>query len=298
MSYTFDSYHMEQLGLKSAQATGAVVGNSAVGTGAAPKKKVKYAMTCSLILIPTRQEYVDADIDLWYGRFSFEQAKLQASYEIKSFMSANPHVTFQRAVAALYQPDSTETLHGQASNSTAPEAYYSPPLTSHDLSPMRVGSNTSFSNTTHKGNSRDERATESSVWSDKGSSDESEMDVGQSLMGGGGGGENESLFMRDSPVPQMESKRAGSEEPETDGDDISPSGSIHDLSNRNQSPCYERGTMRSTPNRGSFSSSKDSESTGSEGSSDGESADSGEHTWVNRHHVFGNGGASDESISL
>lgn len=295
MSYTFDSYHMEQLGLKSGGQETAAVDNSPVGTGAPrqPKKKVKYALTCSLILIPTRQEYVDADIDLWYGRFSFEQAKLQASYEIKSYMSANPHVTFQCAVAALYQPDSTETLHGQASNSAAPDAYYSPPLASHDLSPMRVGSNSSsFASV----NSHDERSSESSVWSDKGSSDESEMDVGQSLISGG---ENESMFMRDSPLPpHLESKRAGSEEPETDGDDISPSESNDNISHRNQSPCYERGTMRRTPNRGSFASSKDSESTGSEGSSDGDSAENGEHTWVNRHHVFGNGGATDESISV
>jgi hypothetical protein len=33
-----------------------------------PKKKVHYSNTCSVILIPTRDEYFKAGIDLWYHR--------------------------------------------------------------------------------------------------------------------------------------------------------------------------------------------------------------------------------------
>ena len=73
------------------------------------RKGVTIARTCSLILIPTRQEYEEAGIELWIQRFSFEQSKLQASYEIKSMMLANPQLTFQQVVSFLYQPEHDAT---------------------------------------------------------------------------------------------------------------------------------------------------------------------------------------------
>lgn len=33
-----------------------------------PKKKVKYSNVCSVVLIPTRQEFKEAGLDLWYKR--------------------------------------------------------------------------------------------------------------------------------------------------------------------------------------------------------------------------------------
>ena len=68
------------------------------------KRKVHYARTCNLILIPTRQEYIDASIDLWYTRTTFDMAKLQASKEIRELMLKHPSLTFEKAVLILYQP--------------------------------------------------------------------------------------------------------------------------------------------------------------------------------------------------
>jgi len=118
MSYGHcDAWHLEQMRLRHEEGACRLHESSFSNPAAAPtqeqaqmqqphkEKRVKYAKTCSLILIPTRQEYEDAGIELWYGRFSFEQAKLQASYEIKSLMLENPHMSFESAVARLYQPE-------------------------------------------------------------------------------------------------------------------------------------------------------------------------------------------------
>jgi len=57
-----------------------------------------------LILIPTRQEYIDASIDLWYTRTTFDLAKVQAGKEIRELMLKHPSLTFEKAVLILYQP--------------------------------------------------------------------------------------------------------------------------------------------------------------------------------------------------
>jgi len=94
-----------------------------------PPIRVKYAKSCSLILIPTRQEYDEAGIELWYGRFCFEQAKLQASHEIKSFMQANPQMSFKEAIACLYQPSDSESATESSQNQFGvPELLGSPGL--------------------------------------------------------------------------------------------------------------------------------------------------------------------------
>ena len=81
-------------------------------------KRVRYSKTCSLILIPTRTEYFDARIDLWYAGESFEQAKIQASMEIKAVMQANPELTFEGAVQLLYQPSDTPSASANISHNS------------------------------------------------------------------------------------------------------------------------------------------------------------------------------------
>lgn len=95
MSYSFDPWLLDAMetahGRSGSTSSSELDGNYKHGQGhglgnAAPvlrSKKVQYAKTCNVILIPTRQEYFDASIDLWYTRESFERSKIQASMEIK-----------------------------------------------------------------------------------------------------------------------------------------------------------------------------------------------------------------------
>ena len=83
MSYSFDPWVLDALE--------APVDRSRSSSSAAEKcKKVIFSKTCNVILIPTRQEYFDASIDLWYTRESFERSKVQASAEIKQVCVESP----------------------------------------------------------------------------------------------------------------------------------------------------------------------------------------------------------------
>mmetsp|Transcript_7173 Transcript_7173/g.10162 ORF Transcript_7173/g.10162 Transcript_7173/m.10162 type:complete len:274 (+) Transcript_7173:108-929(+) len=68
------------------------------------KRKVQYANTCAVILIPTRREYIDAGIDLWYSRSDQSTAQSQVASEVKRLMDFNPSLKLEQAMSFLYQP--------------------------------------------------------------------------------------------------------------------------------------------------------------------------------------------------
>eukprot|EP01038_Epipyxis_sp_PR26KG_P013242 gene13242-17748_t len=68
------------------------------------KKSVKFANTCGVILIPSRQEYFDAQIDLWFNRIDQNYSKNQVSSELQKVMEFNPAMTIDMAMHFLYQP--------------------------------------------------------------------------------------------------------------------------------------------------------------------------------------------------
>lgn len=75
-----------------------------VQTSSSSSKKVKYAKTCAVILIPSREEYFNAGINLWYDRRDLKLSQYQASVELKHLMEENPILTMEAAMTYLYQP--------------------------------------------------------------------------------------------------------------------------------------------------------------------------------------------------
>jgi CheY-like chemotaxis protein len=75
-----------------------------VTDGGVPRRKVNYAKTCAVILIPSRLEYSDAGIDLWYDKKDLKASQHQASAELKRLIEENPALTMESAMAYLYQP--------------------------------------------------------------------------------------------------------------------------------------------------------------------------------------------------
>jgi hypothetical protein len=67
-------------------------------------KSVRYAKSSTIILIPSREEYEEAGIDLWYSNNDQIASKCQVSDEVRSLMSYNPVLTFEQAMSYLYQP--------------------------------------------------------------------------------------------------------------------------------------------------------------------------------------------------
>mmetsp|Transcript_15040 Transcript_15040/g.25018 ORF Transcript_15040/g.25018 Transcript_15040/m.25018 type:complete len:259 (+) Transcript_15040:201-977(+) len=69
-----------------------------------PFKKVKYAKTCSIVLIPSKEEYVEAGIDLWYDQHDQAFAQSQLVADIQELMASYPILTMELAIAYLCQP--------------------------------------------------------------------------------------------------------------------------------------------------------------------------------------------------
>ena len=65
---------------------------------------VKYATKCNVILIPSRLEYIEAGIDLWYKASDFSDNIRQVLDEVNTVVSNNPSVTEENALKFLYQP--------------------------------------------------------------------------------------------------------------------------------------------------------------------------------------------------
>lgn len=69
-----------------------------------PKRHVTFGDTCSVVLIPSRQEYFDAGIDLWWTRDDHKNAQFSTVNELKKVMEFNPRLTLDMAMRFLYQP--------------------------------------------------------------------------------------------------------------------------------------------------------------------------------------------------
>mmetsp|Transcript_21234 Transcript_21234/g.29216 ORF Transcript_21234/g.29216 Transcript_21234/m.29216 type:complete len:115 (-) Transcript_21234:322-666(-) len=70
-----------------------------------PKKVVQYNEICSVVLIPSRFEYFNAGIDLWYKPADFSTAISQVRQEILLLMSIDKSIVNEESArAALYKP--------------------------------------------------------------------------------------------------------------------------------------------------------------------------------------------------
>lgn len=67
-------------------------------------RHVRYKETCDVILIPSKEEYIESGIQLWYTSRDFRAAKYEASKEIKGLLDIIPQLSFSSAMTLLYQP--------------------------------------------------------------------------------------------------------------------------------------------------------------------------------------------------
>mmetsp|Transcript_8152 Transcript_8152/g.8168 ORF Transcript_8152/g.8168 Transcript_8152/m.8168 type:complete len:477 (-) Transcript_8152:41-1471(-) len=69
-------------------------------------RKVNYAKTCAVILIPSREEYFSAGIfkNLWYNQKDLKLSQYHAANELKSCMDDFPIMGIEAAMIYLYQP--------------------------------------------------------------------------------------------------------------------------------------------------------------------------------------------------
>lgn len=67
-------------------------------------RRVRYNHKCSVVLIPSRQEYADAGIDLWYSHKDQINAQHEVLEEISPVLSSNPSWTVKSAMRFLYEP--------------------------------------------------------------------------------------------------------------------------------------------------------------------------------------------------
>jgi len=65
---------------------------------------VNYNLKCSVVLIPSRQEYAAAGIDLWYSQKDQMNAQHEALEEIAAVLRSNPSLNVKSAMRFLYQP--------------------------------------------------------------------------------------------------------------------------------------------------------------------------------------------------
>lgn len=68
------------------------------------RQKVSFNDNKKVVLIPSRQEYIEAGIDLWYTSLEQRQEQYNVSQEIKEIMYMNPFLSAVDALTFLYQP--------------------------------------------------------------------------------------------------------------------------------------------------------------------------------------------------
>mmetsp|Transcript_31143 Transcript_31143/g.68676 ORF Transcript_31143/g.68676 Transcript_31143/m.68676 type:complete len:250 (+) Transcript_31143:237-986(+) len=67
-------------------------------------RKVHYAKTCSLVLIPSREEYQAAGIELWFNPEERLLCQQELVEQVRQLMHSNPSLTMELALAFLCQP--------------------------------------------------------------------------------------------------------------------------------------------------------------------------------------------------
>ncbi len=70
----------------------------------AAKQNVSFSNRCSVVLIPSRKEYIDAGIDLWISKFEQSVAQAEVAEEVRGLLDHNPALTIRMAISFLYQP--------------------------------------------------------------------------------------------------------------------------------------------------------------------------------------------------
>ena len=76
---------------------------------------VRYKKTCDVILIPSKEEYVEFGIQLWYKPKDFKIAKAEAKEELRELLEYLPQLSFSSALTLLYQPSKPSTVHSTTS---------------------------------------------------------------------------------------------------------------------------------------------------------------------------------------
>lgn len=71
---------------------------------ATKRRSVSYASTCKVILVPAKEEYRAAGIELWSKAEEQQLALAQVSVEVNKILFNCPAMTAQLAMAYLYQP--------------------------------------------------------------------------------------------------------------------------------------------------------------------------------------------------
>lgn len=74
--------------------------------------KVNFATSCSVVLIPSRQEYFAAGIDLWFGQSDQMQAQMQLADEVQTVLYDHPELPIMTALTYLYQPHHSDECCG------------------------------------------------------------------------------------------------------------------------------------------------------------------------------------------
>jgi hypothetical protein len=101
MIYCFDHWELDQTDKEKISIPSS---SSASSSSTSRSRKVQYAKTCAVILIPSKEEYFNAGIDLWFNRQDLKQSQYQASVELKHLMEYCPVLTMEGAMTYLYQP--------------------------------------------------------------------------------------------------------------------------------------------------------------------------------------------------
>lgn len=83
------------------------------------KKKQQYSANCSVVLIPSRQEYIEAGINLWTSKHDQVIAQSEVATEVKQILDYNPRLSFQMAMKFLYQPSILDFEDDQMSTEDA-----------------------------------------------------------------------------------------------------------------------------------------------------------------------------------
>ena len=71
-----------------------------------PKRSVSFSRAVHVMLIPTREEYCQANLDtsMWWDRDDYDTFKDDAVSELKSLMRVDPRIDCKVAQTLLYQP--------------------------------------------------------------------------------------------------------------------------------------------------------------------------------------------------
>ena len=69
------------------------------------QKKVKFCKNVKVILIPSTNEYIEAQLKhvIWWNADDYKIFKMQAVEDIKEYLQIFPNVTIKEALSLLYQ---------------------------------------------------------------------------------------------------------------------------------------------------------------------------------------------------